>query len=580
MRLATTCLRSLRSPSSALRPSPRLWRTYNRVAANGPHTTYFQPPPKPPRRILSTLLLGTACIGLGAYGHAWLYGLPLLGIGLEDIEEVPPGADAEALEESMRNALQAAAASGVSPMSLETCQDFLESRAGYSVSHTAVSHVAQLGSNIPIEDTWSGGTFTFYNDPMKDWSEWAIFDGHSGPRTAQVLKDLLPELVGQALGSPSASESQVSCFDRPYVPHDSYIRDVIKEIFVQTDTELLDRAVNALHDKVIDPVETVSAKAPVFRHHILSRSEAISLVAPVFSGSCALMALYDPHKQVLRVANTGHSKAVLGRWNQAESSYVAQLMSSDRPDFDTNMGQRKKNEDPAGSAMVPETRGSHGVSAPRSFGDAKWKWPVEATRRAHELLWGPEPLPIDLGAKPPYVSAEPEIAETEVKAGEHSDFLIMASDGFWKHISSEDAVSCVQMWLERNKPTNFLEPMKKKSFFGALGFEGYDLHSSLQSLAGPFAPRVAKSPDREQNDDTYFDEAERRLKWRVSPKHFVVEDNHCGIHLIKNALGGKRRDLFAGIMSVQPPLSKMVRDDITVQVIFFGADTQDTIKNQ
>lgn len=44
---------------------------------------------------------------------------------------------------------------------------------------------------------------------------------------------------------------------------------------------------------------------------------------------------------------------------------------------------------------------------------------------------------------------------------------------------------------------------------------------------------------------------------------------------VKNALGGKRRNLFRGIMSVQPPLSRDVRDDITVHVVFFGQDTED-----
>jgi pyruvate dehydrogenase phosphatase len=44
------------------------------------------------------------------------------------------------------------------------------------------------------------------------------------------------------------------------------------------------------------------------------------------------------------------------------------------------------------------------------------------------------------------------------------------------------------------------------------------------------------------------------------------------VHLIKNAFGGSRRSLFESVMTIQPPLSRNVRDDVTVTVIFFGVD--------
>lgn len=79
--------------------------------------------------------------------------------------------------------------------------------------------------------------------------------------------------------------------------------------------------------------------------------------------------------------------------------------------------------------------------------------------------------------------------------------------------------------------------------------------------------------DLEAGDDTWWDEEEKCLKWKSSPKHFVNEDDHAAVHLVKNALGGKRRDLFTGLMSLHAPFSRNVRDDITVHVIFFGVDT-------
>jgi pyruvate dehydrogenase phosphatase len=147
----------------------------------------------------------------------------------------------------------------------------------------------------------------------------------------------------------------------------------------------------------------------------------------------------------------------------------------------------------------------------------------------------------------------------------------MASDGLWDLMSNQDAVTCVQMWLEKNKPTDFIDRYKDADT-DAQRAERAALHEERLLLmhAGD------RTPDKDP--DTYYDENEKCLKWRVSPKHFVVEDEHVGVHLIKNALGGNRRRLFEAVMTIQPPLSRNVRDDITVHVIFFGVDAGDAAK--
>jgi hypothetical protein len=50
---------------------------------------------------------------------------------------------------------------------------------------------------------------------------------------------------------------------------------------------------------------------------------------------------------------------------------------------------------------------------------------------------------------------------------------------------------------------------------------------------------------------------------------FVDKDDHCGVHLIKNALGGSRRGLFESVMSLRPPTAEKVRGDFSVIVTFF-----------
>jgi pyruvate dehydrogenase phosphatase len=137
------------------------------------------------------------------------------------------------------------------------------------------------------------------------------------------------------------------------------------------------------------------------------------------------------------------------------------------------------------------------------------------------------------------------------------------------------------MWLDKYKPTDFLDAVDDNGDVKSMS-DGDCMHthfSRSDRLLGPIGfsgtkrtPPTFTSAADLADDDTWFDEDEKCLKWKSEPKHFVVEDENCGVHLVKNALGGRRRDLFAGVMSVQPPYSRNIRDDITVNVIFFGVD--------
>lgn len=73
--------------SLLLQLRPQFHRNYKGQQQQGPHTTYFQEPPPNPRRGLRTLrtvLWSTTFIFLGAYANAWIYDVPLFGIGLSE----------------------------------------------------------------------------------------------------------------------------------------------------------------------------------------------------------------------------------------------------------------------------------------------------------------------------------------------------------------------------------------------------------------------------------------------------------------------------------------------------------------
>lgn len=80
----------------------------------------------------------------------------------------------------------------------------------------------------------------------------------------------------------------------------------------------------------------------------------------------------------------------------------------------------------------------------------------------------------------------------------------------------------------------------------------------------------------DKDKDTYYDKV-KGLQWRVKPEYFVYEDDNAATHLIRNAFGGNRRELFSGIITASSNRAREVRDDTTVQVIFFG-DSDSSIK--
>ena len=136
---------------------------------------------------------------------------------------------------------------------------------------------------------------------------------------------------------------------------------------------------------------------------------------------------------------------------------------------------------------------------------------------------------------PPYVTAEPVVTTTEVVvSGKQPSFMIMASDGLWDHVSSGQAVRLVELWMDA----------KDRGIIGS---------------------QVSKK-----------EKMETELAWRwdhkrkVEEEDFVVLDENCATHLARNALGGGDEEVLCGVVGAQPPVSRYVRDDITVQVVFFG----------
>ncbi len=146
---------------------------------------------------------------------------------------------------------------------------------------------------------------------------------------------------------------------------------------------------------------------------------------------------------------------------------------------------------------------------------------------------------------PPYVIATPVVTHQKLslpnldsKLGPSSSlkFLVLATDGLWDELSSEEVVALVGGYLS--------------------GLKGTISKSSLRSLV----PTATGSPTVQGKDLT---------RGNAHQGSWAFVDDNVSAHLIRNALGGGDEDELRRILSIPAPHSRRWRDDITVTVIWW-----------
>ncbi|KAM0433382.1 hypothetical protein ACHAPT_004259 [Fusarium lateritium] len=302
-----------------------------------------------------------------------------------------------------------------------------------------------------------------------------------------------------------------------------YVSGALSSITAGSSNELVDDAIKKAFERLDDRINNNAVKA--IEAGEPGSAEVISAIAPAVAGSCALLSIYEPHTSTLRTAVAGDSRAVRGAWSQEARKYEADVLSKDQTGFNQDEVDRLDREHPGekDDILNPHSGRLLGMAITRAFGDHRWKWSDELIRTARDNFYGASPRP-DFRT-PPYMTARPEVTTRKVQT---EDFVILASDGIWDMISNDDAVACVSRWLAAKKAGR-PEPFKETKF-----------------------------------------EGKPRDGWWATPEHFVIEDlDSAAVCLVKNALGGSRRGLFLGALTTYSPMSRSVRDDMTVQVIFF-----------
>ena len=265
---------------------------------------------------------------------------------------------------------------------------------------------------------------------------------------------------------------------------------------------------------------------------------AAELLAPALSGSCALLSFYDSNSKLLRVACTGDSRAVLGRRGE-KGKWVATPLSVDQTGSNPDEAARMRKQHPGEENVIKNGRVLGGLEPSRAFGDASYKWTREVSERLKQSFFGRTPS--QLLRTPPYVTAEPVVTTTQIDPSK-GDFVVMATDGLWEMLTNEEVVGLVGQWIEKQS-----ENGNGKSW--ASMFTSQQKGLPVEQGTGKTEKDGQKTPIRQQQWGVKGGESER----------FVVEDKNVATHLVRNALGGKDKDMVCALLTLPAPYSRRYR---------------------
>ncbi|KAK4052161.1 hypothetical protein OIV83_002456 [Microbotryomycetes sp. JL201] len=474
-----------------------------------------------------------------------------------------------------------------------------------------------LPSNSPIED--DSCCVILERDPSAktkgDLVFWGVFDGHSGWHTSRLLSsslvsycaaeldqvfrgtqpylDLLQDLPADSVepalaaaavsGNSSSSRSSLwSLFSSPPAAkpdldlYDPILQKAIKNAFERMDNDIKMTPIRMM-EKLRKEGKLTGKPTPDKGAMDVAQNEGMQALLPALSGSCALLAFLDAGRNKLHVAWAGDSRAVMGTWvpDASGGKWRAEVLTEDQTGRNLKEVERMKREHPESEADTIISRGRvlGSLEPTRAFGDCRYKWPIGMQEKLAEAFH-----PGSVRGRPrnyltpPYVTATPEVTTIDLSKGlsqvsrkplasflpvssssepptpEATRFVVLATDGLYDRLDNDEIVSLVGAHLN--------------------GVRGIQSRSQVLSHVAPpsSSGRVDLGP--------HLTHVPRQEPQRGEGSVFTFEDGNLSTHLIRNALGGAKREQVSVLLSIPSPLSRRYRDDITVTVILLSDPSQ------
>nr|XP_019048492.1 hypothetical protein I302_02264 [Kwoniella bestiolae CBS 10118]OCF27422.1 hypothetical protein I302_02264 [Kwoniella bestiolae CBS 10118] len=393
-------------------------------------------------------------------------------------------------------------------------------------------------------------------DGKGDLLMFSVFDGHGGPFVSDLLGRTLhgclawnaAKLLYNEERNKRAWEDETvgGVFNQGIGVGDGVLSEefdpkvfseMIATSFLAIDSHLINRTWSTLFNPIADNLPNLPPYSP-----------AQLVPSNLFdNGSCAITTIIDVEADKLYVANVGDTRAVAGWWNPAKNEWRCDILSEDVTCENDREVARILSEHPEeerdtavhnqGYGDTPRVLG--GLQPSRAFGDDAYKIAYDDFKDIKRALDQAEPrerwrwFEECPNKTPPYVTAKPEVIVRDIhpESGDELKFIVLATDGLWDRITSEEA--------------------------------SYLLTSHLNHSTHPDTSKIEimatcpHSPPLPEGEHPYpKEELNMEGKW-------VYEDSNAATHLIRNALGGDDRELRRQFLSLRAPGVRSARDDTT-----------------
>ncbi|WVO20711.1 uncharacterized protein IAS62_002010 [Cryptococcus decagattii] len=392
-----------------------------------------------------------------------------------------------------------------------------------------------------------------------DWMLFSIMDGHAGDATSSLLAKTLHPTLSMALASLQAGNLPARQNDGwgwgrwglgwlglgndVWTPEN--VSKTIENAFVQLDDNICQTPIQLL--------PTLSSPSPSPSPSASASETLVALAQPAAAGACAISTLVDSENNDIYVAVTGDCRAVAG-WEGKDGIWRCDVLSEDQMGDNPREVERMRKEHPASErdTVIRNGRVQGGLQPTRAFGDAVYKWTnAQAAQiaEAFEAEGGKPRAGRPWNYTPPYVTARPKVTyrKLDSETGEKLRFIVLATDGLWDRITSEESTLLVASYLAH--PSH--KPLPKSSLL-----KRFPLAAPPPPSARPYPAQDLCAPTGEAARDTWVYEG----------------DGNAATHLIRNSLAGGDVTMRGELMSLSGKVSRWMRDDITVTVVFFNDD--------
>jgi len=415
-----------------------------------------------------------------------------------------------------------------------------------------------LAANSPIEDSQAQAVC------RKGSHLFGIFDGHGGAACGNVVAKRLFHYIAADLLSPQEIARHLEAFkendtnspDYEIVQHFNEtfelvqdLREMYKLSYINHLKRLLKKKIEIGDNDQLTRIEDILVDAFLYLDDDMG-SEAhkkenkdvdnkdnnnkdvdnIKFVTVALSGAVGIVAHIEGHN--VTVASAGDCVAVVGSYGE-NGAWLSKKMN-DEHNADNRTEVKRilaEHPDTESHTIIRKDRLLSILAPLRAFGDFKFKWDAETIKKTLGCVLG-ENAVVDNYKTPPYLTARPDVMKHKLTA--RDKFMVIASDGLWDMFTPLQVVKIVGEHLQGKTTLTPVNPPP---------------NTKLKDIANMLNKR----------------QGEMKLK---------PEDKNAATHLIRNALGGSAYGVdhikLSKSLSLSQDIVRSMRDDITIQVIFFN----------